>query len=108
MSLINNFFILTFSKKVGKDQYGNRYYESKKHDYLGRARRQVIYKGKVDASKVPPMWHAWLHYMVSELPNEDNKFPWQQDYFHNVSSTNYSTKAVDTNISKQKYNRWKP
>lgn len=106
MSLINNFFISIFSKEVGKDEYGNRYYESKKQDYLGRTKRQVIFNGKVEASKIPPMWHAWLHYMVNELPN-NNKFAWQQNYLPNLSETKLATKIIDNNLIKQKYTRWK-
>lgn len=108
MSLINNFLISIFSKEVGKDEYGNKYYESKKQDYLGRPKRQVIYEGKAEASKIPPMWHAWLHYMINELPNNSNKYSWQQNYLPNLSGSKLALKASTNNPIKQKYTKWKP
>ncbi|MFC4292516.1 NADH:ubiquinone oxidoreductase subunit NDUFA12 [Sphingorhabdus arenilitoris] len=42
--------------KVGTDETGNVYYQSK--DGL---RRWVIYNGANDASRVSPDWHGWLH-----------------------------------------------
>src|SRR5262249_31746080 len=42
---------------VGKDAFGNRYYENR-----GGKRRWVLYKGTVEASRVPPDWHGWLHH----------------------------------------------
>ncbi|WP_375318575.1 NADH-ubiquinone oxidoreductase subunit NDUFA12 family protein [Candidatus Tisiphia endosymbiont of Oplodontha viridula] len=108
MSFIDNFFIPIFSRRIGKDQFGNKYYESKKLDYLGQARRQVVYKGKVEASKVPPMWHAWLHYMINEVPINNGKFDWQQDYLPNITSTSLSHKRVKNTTTKTEYNRWQP
>src|ERR1700674_4793473 len=42
---------------VGEDAFGNRYYQTK-----GGIRRWVIYSGTVEASRVPPDWHGWLHH----------------------------------------------
>lgn len=55
-------------KFVGKDCFDNSYYEEKlKGIYNGRqSRRWVIYKSGHDASKIPPEWHAWLHYRADE------------------------------------------
>ena len=108
MSLIDNFFMSVFSTKIGEDQFGNKYYQSKKCDYLGQVRRQVIYKGFVEATKIPPLWHAWLHYMIKEIPNKDNKFTWQEDYVPNLTGTKLLNKLGQNNAIKVKYNRWKP
>jgi NADH:ubiquinone oxidoreductase subunit len=43
--------------KVGSDDVGNIYYQSKLGD-----RRWVIYSGANDASLVSPDWHGWLHH----------------------------------------------
>jgi NADH:ubiquinone oxidoreductase subunit len=51
--------------KVGADSQGNIYYRERARD-----RRWVIYNGPVDASRIPPEWHGWLHHTVNELPNE--------------------------------------
>lgn len=50
---------------VGEDTQGNCYYRERDGD-----RRWVIYAGPVDASRVPPEWHGWLHHTVDELPTE--------------------------------------
>jgi NADH:ubiquinone oxidoreductase subunit len=102
MSLINNFFIMIFSKKVGQDQLGNKYYENKKKNYLGVVRRQVIYQSEAEASKVTPMWHAWLHYLIDEIPSSNNNYLWQQDYLLDLENTKNNT-VIDV-----KYNKWQP
>lgn len=53
-------------KLVGVDEFGTRYYRSKKRKRFGREQRWCIYRGDKDASKVPPEWHAWLHYTVED------------------------------------------
>ena len=51
-------------KKVGRDEQGNVYYQSK-----DGKKRWVIYNGEVEASRVPPEWHLWLHKTSAEPPN---------------------------------------
>lgn len=48
---------------VGTDQFGNRYFQNK-----DGSRRWVIYNGTVEASRVPPDWHGWLHHTYAEPP----------------------------------------
>lgn len=48
---------------VGTDDFGNRYYQNK-----DGSRRWVIYNGTVEASRVPPDWHGWLHHTYAEPP----------------------------------------
>ncbi len=81
-------------ERVGRDQAGNRYYREKgggrvHDDSLRRERRWVIYKGEVEASRVPPEWHAWLHHTTSELPPEGGppRRPWQKDHLPNPTGT---------------------
>lgn len=79
-----------FSKLVGEDKFGNRYYVSKfDKDYLGRESRFVVYKGSPEASKVPPAWHAWLHHLSDDvLKSKQHK--WQQDHIPNLTGTKYA------------------
>lgn len=51
-------------KKVGQDELGNTYYQTR-----DGKRRWVIYNGEVDASKVPSSWHGWLHHTFDEPPS---------------------------------------
>jgi len=56
---------------VGTDADGNRYFQER-----GRgipSRRWVLYNGDVEASKVPPEWHAWLHRTVDAPPAESRE-----------------------------------
>lgn len=76
-------------KYVGKDQYGNRYYESRNASQGKRKRRWVMYKGVVEASKVPPRWHGWLHYTTDILPTEERYEPhdWEKPHLPNLTGT---------------------
>src|SRR3954452_1493686 len=49
---------------VGTDAFGNRYYQNK-----DGSRRWVVYNGTVEASRVPPDWHGWLHFTFRESPD---------------------------------------
>ena len=82
-------YVLTWLKgaRVGEDAYGNVYYRMKgqtaPHD-----RRWVIYKGRPEASKVPPEWHGWLHHMTDEIPSpEIGSYPWQKGHLPNLTGT---------------------
>ena len=56
---------------VGMDEQGNRYYRDKNGKSInGKTRRWVVYNGDVEATRVPPEWHGWLHYTVDETPEE--------------------------------------
>jgi NADH:ubiquinone oxidoreductase subunit len=75
---------------VGKDDFGNRYYEQKKGvGPLGKPRRWVTYTNFAEASKVPAGWHGWLHYTVDTPPSEQNyrPRPWQRPHLMNLTGT---------------------
>jgi len=69
---------------VGKDEFGNRYYRSK-----DGKRRWMIYAGTVEASRVPPEWHGWLHHTFERPPTEDplERKPWELEHEPNLSGT---------------------
>lgn len=68
---------------VGEDKFGNRYYRSKSGD-----RRWVIYADEVEASKVPPEWHAWLHHTVDEAPlGPRPEIAWEREHVANLTGT---------------------
>lgn len=91
-------FTAIFGKYVGQDPFGNKYYCSSKKlgKYVGRynkERRWVIYKGKAEASKIPPYWHGWIHYNTDEIPTEKDmkkKYKWQKQPLPNLTGTNYA------------------
>jgi len=92
-------------EKVGTDDQGNIYYREK-----AGHRRWVIYKnGPIEASRVPPEWHAWLHYTVDELPSEQ-KIPsksWEKSHIPNLTGT-VSAHKPSKPRSTPEYEAWQP
>ena len=76
-------------EQVGVDANGNRYYQERRTPVGRRRRRWVIYNGEDEASRVPPEWHAWLHYTVNDMPGPDAPpaRPWQQEHRPNLTGT---------------------
>jgi NADH:ubiquinone oxidoreductase subunit len=105
-------------RNVGKDAYGNQYYEANKFDKnLGLYRRIVDYRGMAEPSKIPEMWHAWLYHILTEVPTEEqlHKYSWQKDHEANFTGTEHAyyprghmlRQAVRVAVSSD-YNKWKP
>lgn len=70
---------------VGVDDYGNTYYTDK-----ARKRRWVIFaEGPVEASRVPPEWHAWLHKTVDLTPLEQPPVvkTWEKPHVPNLTGS---------------------
>lgn len=81
---------VTGAKKIGVDQFGNRYFEAKPRSGYKRTRRWVLYKGAPEASKVPPEWHGWLHHQTDAVPSNDTESyrrKWQKPYQQNMTGT---------------------
>ena len=65
---------LFFGIYVGKDEFGNKYYKSKKDE------RWVIYSSDIEATKITSEWYLWMHHTTNILPNEkDKKYLWQKN-----------------------------
>lgn len=76
---------------VGSDEFGNRYYRSKRptgpHGY---ERRMVVYAGgQAEASTIPPGWYAWMHYRSDLAPPEVDyqAHDWEKAHRPNFSGT---------------------
>lgn len=89
MTIGTTLYTLLRGKCVGEDMFGNRYYTQRRARSGVRAKRWVMYRGMPEASKVPPLWHAWLHYMVDELPGDLGipHYDWQKDHLPNLTGT---------------------
>jgi NADH:ubiquinone oxidoreductase subunit len=72
---------------VGTDNYGNRYYRGRTRNRYNRERRWVVYKGRPEASKVPPEWHVWLHHISEEPIDQGLRHSWQQEHVPNLTGT---------------------
>ena len=93
-----------FGKLIGKDSFGNKYYQSRS------GKRWVIYKDEIDASKIPIEWYSWMHFTKNKIENihEFKKFDWQKPHQSNMTGSNkaYSPKG-NTDALKKKYKTWK-
>jgi NADH:ubiquinone oxidoreductase subunit len=97
-------------QKVGDDNFGNRYYETK-----DGKRRWVIYAGTVEASRVPPEWHGWLHYTTDVLPVAGGppRMAWQKDHLPNLTGTGDAYRPAGHTLvvgdkPKPPYEAWRP
>ena len=93
-----------FGKYVGKDEFGNKYYQSKKNE------RWVIYSNQIESTKISSDWFLWIHHTIDKIPDiKDTKFSWQKKHLENQTGTINSFKP--TQISKKnlnkKYETWK-
>ena len=102
-------YTLFAGKFVGEDEFGNKYYSDSKEK-----KRWVIYKNRVESSKIPPEWHLWIHFIKQNKPqNNYNKFTWQKPHEENLTGTPNAYKpegslSLDTKKSMKKYETWKP
>ncbi len=87
ISLGTLLFTAAKGRMVGIDQSGNRYYTEKRSPKGRPARRWVMFKGAVEASRIPPEWHAWLHYTADEPLSGTNRPAWVQPHQANVTGT---------------------
>ena len=100
-------YTLFTGKLIGSDEFGNKYYSNFK------GKRWVVYNNNVEASKIPPDWHSWIHFTKVNKPTDDKKkFSWQKPYEENLTGTNKAYKpegALDSGKKKsmKKYETWK-
>ena len=116
MNILNDLKIMLFSDKIGEDQFGNKYYEEKKTYDGKRKKRYVRYNGLVEASKIPPVWHAWLHHIENKPPRKKrNQYEWQKTHLPNLTGTIYASKPKGSlaefgkrQTTHADYEPWKP
>jgi NADH:ubiquinone oxidoreductase subunit len=70
--------------KVGEDEAGNVFYQTK-----DGVRRWVIFNGDMEASRVAPGWHGWLHHTVDKPPTEapPKRKAWEKPHQENLTGT---------------------
>ena len=91
----------------GIDEFGNKYYS----DSSGK--RWVVYKDRVESSKIPPEWHLWIHFIKNNKPDKNQKkFNWQKKYEENLTGTPGAHKPEGSLSNKKrkemkKYEAWK-
>ena len=117
MHLGTKIYTFFMGNYVGKDSYGNKYYSNKKDYSMENSKRWVIFKGSVEATKIPPHWHAWLHKITIDPPiNYSHKYDWQKDHIVNKTGTKDAyypdmhplNKSTENMESKPEYESWNP
>lgn len=83
-TLNTQFYTWRHGVKVGEDDEGNIFYRSK-----DGVRRWVIYNGEVEASRISPAWHGWLHHTFQEAPTDQPlpRKPWEKPHLENLTGT---------------------
>jgi len=116
MSLGTYIYTWIFGKFVGEDELKNRYYCSSYNFNDKSLKRWVIFKGEIEASNIPPHWHAWLHKSVESPPIKyKHKYSWQKDHQKNHTGTSkayfpssHPLSKSNNNSIKEDYEAWKP
>ena len=105
---IGTFIYTLFTGKfIGQDEFGNKYYSNRKK------KRWVIYKDRVESSKIPPEWHMWIHFLTNNKPVVNaSKFSWQKKHEENLTGTAkaYKPEGSLSSVTKKnmkKYETWK-
>ena len=96
---------ILFGKFIGSDEFGNKYYQSKKR------KRWVIYAKEIDASKIPVEWYSWIHFMPNKIENihKLEKHDWQKPHQPNLTGTDsaYYPNKNNKDATEKKYKSWK-
>jgi len=117
MNLGTKIYTVIFGNHVGSDEFGNKYYSNLKDFSDLKAKRWVIFKGEIEATKIPPHWHSWLHKSI-DIPPLDykHKFHWQKNHKPNMTGTKKAyfpssyplSKSYESDKMKSDYESWNP
>ena len=117
MSLGTKIYTLFYGNYVGNDEFGNKYYSNIKDFTDTKAKRWVIFKGRIEATKIPPHWHAWLHKSI-DIPPLDykHKYDWQKNHKPNMTGTKEAyfpsshplSKTYNSEQNEKDYESWTP
>ncbi len=70
--------------KMGEDDQGNVYYRT-----ANDSKRWVIFNGEVEASRIGPEWHGWLHNTFDDVPSQKPlaRKDWEKPHQDNLTGT---------------------
>ena len=97
-------------QKVGEDGQGNVFYKT-----ANDAKRWVIFNGDIEATRIDPEWHSWLHRTYDVPPSEQPLAhkPWEKPHQENLTGTALayapagSIRRVDP-VERSDYEAWSP
>lgn len=96
--------------KVGEDAQGNIYYQT-----ADAKRRWVIYNGDMEATRVSPDWHGWLHFTWDQPPTEAPLAhkPWEKPHVENRTGSDAAYVPAGSirraaPVARTDYEAWQP
>ena len=91
-----------FGKKVGVDQYKNKYFILRKKNAFGKNKRICIYYNLPEATKIPAIWADWMHYRTNSVPSSSYKpkYSWILPHLPNITLSKYKYR----HLTSAKYN----
>jgi NADH:ubiquinone oxidoreductase subunit len=96
--------------KVGQDAQGNAFYTTK-----DGKRRWVIFNGEVEASRISPDWHGWLHHTYKDAPTEKPLAhkTWEKPHQENLTGTSLAYAPAGSirraePAARKDYEAWSP
>ena len=96
--------------KVGEDAQGNIYYQMNNGE-----RRWVIFNGVVEASRISPEWHGWLHHTWDQPPTKEPlvRKAWEQPHQVNLTGTDAAYVPAgslrrEAPVKRRDYEAWQP
>ncbi len=99
------FYTWRHGEFVGEDEFGNQYYRYVQPNAIdpnvGAERRWVMYNGPAEASRVPPLWRAWLCHNGDVPPSEEPYVPreWERPHVPNLTGTPQAYRPRGSQIS---------
>lgn len=71
-------------QKVGEDTQGNQFYRN-----ADDSRRWVMFNGEIEATRISPDWHGWLHRTWDEPPTDAPlaRKSWEKPHQENLTGT---------------------
>ena len=96
--------------RVGEDAQGNVFFRTRDNK-----RRWVMFNGEMEASRVSPDWHGWLHHTWDEPPTDApvKHKAWEKPHQENLTGTDAayappgSIRRADS-VPRRDYEAWAP
>lgn len=96
--------------KVGEDDQGNVFYETR-----DGKKRWVVYADEPEASKISPDWHGWLHHTWHEAPSKAPlpRKTWEKPHQENLTGSAMAYAPIGsirnaTPTPRSDYEAWQP
>lgn len=109
-TLNTQFFTWRRGIEVGKDRQGNVFYRN-----ADDSKRWVIFNGEIEASRIDPEWHGWLHRTWQDAPTTKPlaRKTWEKPHQENLTGSALayvpagSIRRPDP-VERRDYEAWSP